>query len=97
MVEISSGYPKPTKENTTFHNTHILLDIWEQFFKFEDNPGREHVFEAISRIFIDEYEHDPYYRYRIDWFLEQIFASNWEPRRQMQPSSYWKGDVGGVR
>jgi hypothetical protein len=90
IVTLALRYPEPTEENCTQPNTQILLDIQDEFWECEDNPEREALFEAIWRMFIVEYEHDPYYRHRIDWMLEKIAKSNWTLRPEGEPSAYWK-------
>jgi len=81
IVKLATKYPPPLRDTVEHPNTHRLLDIQDKFFEYEDNPGRDALFRAIWKIFIIEYEHDPYYRYRIDWVLEEVNKSNWEPRR----------------
>ena len=94
---IAKRYPEPTKENTAHPNTHRLLDIRDKFFELEDNKGRKELFEAAFRILICEYEHDPYYRERFDWGVEEIIKSGWQPRPLKHPHFCWreKGEYGG--
>ena len=80
IISLVSKYPEPTRENCLHPNTHILLDIKEKFFEHDTNKGRRAFFEATWKLFIAEYEHDAYYRFRIDWMLEQIAESDWQPR-----------------
>lgn len=96
LVLIGKRYPEPTRENTHLPNTHILLDLRDKFKKYEDNPyysptrkGRQELFDAIWKIFIDEYEHDIYYRTRIDWIIEEIVNSEWKPRDMGYPNQCW--------
>ena len=97
IISLAKRLPEPSKENTLHPNSQKLLEIRERFFNCEENPGRRELFDAIWKIAIVEYEHDPYYRYRIDWVLEQIFASDWSPRPVGHPLVYWKepGNYGG--
>ena len=90
IVKLATRYPPPLRDTVEFTNTHILLDIRDEFFECEDNPRRKALFEAIWKIFIIEYEHDPYYRHRIDWVLEKIAKSDWFPRPEGQPDKCWK-------
>ena len=87
---LASRYPEPTKDHTSLARTHILLDIQDKFFKHEDNPSRDALFRALWRMFIVEYEHDPYYRYRIDWVIEELRKSNWEDSPTAHETSCWK-------
>ncbi len=90
IIAFASVFPEPTIENTTHPNTHILIGTKGKFLEYEDNPGRKALFEAAWKIFIAEYEHDPYYRYRFDWILEQILESDWSPRPLGHPVNCWK-------
>lgn len=89
IVRTAKRYPEPTRGNCRDPNVHRLLDIEDEFFEREDNPSRKDLFKALFRIFIAEYAHDPYYKFRVDWLKERLCKSNWE-----QPSSWvsirWK-------
>ncbi len=89
IVNLAMKYPEPTMDNTCIPNTAKLLNIRDKFFEYEDNPGRKALFEAIWQMFIVEYEHDGYYRYRIDWLLEEINKCGWEPRK-IHNEQCWK-------
>jgi len=92
IINIANRFPPPTMENTCIPNTAKLLNIRDKFFEYEDNAGRDALFRALWRIFIVEYEHDPYYRYRIDWILEEVNKSNWEPRK-IRREQCWKEPI----
>lgn len=83
------GLPIPTKQNCIQRNSHILIDIRDKFLEHEDNPGRGDLFRYAFNMLIAEYEHDPYYRYRFDWFLDQLRLSDWQPRPPNQPKECW--------
>ena len=93
---LANRYPQPTKENTLNPNTHILLDIQDRFFQHETLPERKEMFRAIFKLFIAEYEHDPYYRSRINWVIEELVEATmdgkWLPRGANRPINYWKED-----
>lgn len=88
IVTLVGRYPKPTRENCINPNTYILMDIRDKFLECESNPSRKALFEAAFKLLIAEYEHDPYYRYRLDWVLEQLMESDWQPRKIRQ-EPYW--------
>ena len=75
LVRMAMRYPEPTKDNILLENTKVFKEIWDTFFTYEDNVLRQPLFKAIERIMLCEYEHDPYYRYRMDWFIEEIVES----------------------
>ena len=93
IINLANKYPEPTYENVRKQNSHVLLDIVEEFFKYEDNPVREPLFRAIFRIFIAEYEHDGYYSNRIDWLLERLFkvfqGGGWQLSKPWHPTNCW--------
>lgn len=90
LITLAKRYPEPTRGNVLHPNTLKLFDIQDKFFLYERNPSREELFRALFRIFIDEYEHDPYYHYRFDWFLEEIVNCGWKPRPVGFPNKFWK-------
>ena len=77
---LGDRYPDPKREDCIHPNTHILLDIRDRFLECETNAGRRALFEATWKILIAEYDHDPYYRYRLDWVFEQIMDRDWLTR-----------------
>ena len=92
IIHLARKYPEPTRENCLHPNTHILFDIREKFFKYEDNPENvwtEDLIKAAWKLLIATYEHDLYYRFRIDWILEQINKSDWQPRTKLR-MPYWR-------
>ena len=90
IIALATRYPEPTKERTAMPNTHKLLDIRDKFFRCENNPGRDSLLQSIWRIFIVEYEHDKYYRDRIDWVIEEINKSDWKLRDTKSLKRCWK-------
>ncbi len=88
---LAQRYPEPTKERTREPNTHMLIDIQGKFFECENNPGRDALFRAMWRMLIIEYEHDPYYRDRLDWIVEKLVeavkSGKWKSGRR--PKKCW--------
>jgi len=89
IILIAKRLPEVNRDNCVQSNSRKLFDIQDKFFQYEDNSGREELFRSAFKIFIAEYEHDPYYRYRFDWFIEEIIKSGWQPRPEGQPSFCW--------
>ena len=81
--------PLPTKENTRWRNTDVLIDLRDRFFEFENNGNREPVFRAVWDFLIILYDYDPYYQERIDaifdWWLGYWQQGLWEPREPNRP------------
>ena len=72
MAIVAKRFPAPTKRNTAFANTHLFLDLVTKYMTYENNPPRSSMLEPGFKIAIAEYEHDPYYRDRADWGIEEI-------------------------
>lgn len=93
ITTLARRFPEPTRENCQHPNTLILFDIWDKFFEYEDNPRRGALFQALKRLSIAEYEHDPYYRDRIGFFIEELVKAvsdgRWQSR-SIRPMSHWK-------
>jgi len=96
LIILANRLPEPTTENTVIPNTRTMIRIWDKFLSMENNAGREPLFKAIDKVQIGEYEHDYYYRDRMDvWFelwLEEVLMGNWKPRSLGHPDSCWKVD-----
>lgn len=90
IIRLCNLYPEPTKEHTFLPRTHILIDVQDEFFKHEHNPGRDALFRAMWRMFIIEYEHDHYYQYRIDWIIEELIKRGWGREFIKTSTQCWK-------
>lgn len=94
IVILSKRYPEPKYDNCVQPNSHVLIDIRDKFLQFENNPMRAPLFGGLWRMFIDEYEHDPYYKDRIDFIVEELVKAfnggRWQPRKVGKPNSHWK-------
>lgn len=90
----ANALPEPTKENTLEPNSPIIIDIEDKFFKYYDFKGNKPLFEAMWKILICEYEHDPHYRDICQWVLEELVEAvmdgRWTPRPHHHPSGHWK-------
>ncbi len=98
LIQLAMRYPEPTLENCLHPNTKLMITMWDKFFEYEDNLSRIPLFKAMRRITLCEYEHDPYYRYRMDWFIEQIIedvkSGKWVLRpRYGREIMFWKEPI----
>lgn len=86
-------YPYPTKENTKKHDTHALIDLWDEFFNYDTNVTRRPLFLALRRISCCEVEHDNHYSQRITWFMkraaEKYMLGEWNPLQEWCPMQEW--------
>jgi len=94
IIAFAKILPEPTKEGCIFENSHTLIEKRDRFLEYENNNGRQEMFQAIWNIFIDENEHDDYYRFRFEWTIEEIIkdilSGKWQPRPQGYPfSEHW--------
>lgn len=93
VVRMVRRYPEPTKENTVNPNSHVLIDIWDTFLKNEKLGISRQIWGALKKITVCEYEHDPYYKERMDTFLMLLFgkylSGEWEFPVLLGPTSQW--------
>lgn len=86
--------PEPTKENTYYPNTKLIIELRDEFFSLENNPSRHKAFRTIWNFVIILYDYDRYYRHRIDWVIEKMFKlvnmGLWQPRESQRPLRHWK-------
>jgi len=71
ITKLGAKYPIPTHEKVEKVNSHIYIDLFEEFEKW--NIGRAKLIAAFKRVFIGKYEADDWYAERIDWFLFKLF------------------------
>ncbi len=72
LIKGSKLFPEATRENTYNHNTHVLMDIFDEFFKHYYNPNRKPMMEAAERVTLAEIEHDIHYAWILNYFAERI-------------------------
>ena len=60
-----------TKDNTAVKNTHFLLGLKRDYFNYWKN---QRINKARWFFLIFEVEHDPYYRFRFYWAIEEFVA-----------------------
>jgi hypothetical protein len=90
LNQVADHLPEPTKENMHQPNTLTLIELRDEFFQFENNPGRYKVFKGIWNFLIFLYDYDNYYRYRIDWVIERWKTKPWLPREKHRPEHFWR-------
>ncbi len=88
----SERFGKITKANTVSVTTHSLIDIRNKFLSFESNKGREPLFQAAFTLLTAEVEHDPYYRYRFDWLIEEVLKKLLEGEWETRPVNAMGGE-----
>uniref|UniRef100_A0A6M3JZS2 Uncharacterized protein n=1 Tax=viral metagenome TaxID=1070528 RepID=A0A6M3JZS2_9ZZZZ len=95
LIMVAKRIPEITKQNTTYTNTHILIDIIEKFTRC--NTVKPPMFDAAFKVLLLEIEHDKAYRDVFNWFIEEIIKSilrhEWQPPLEGSPEHrFWHGD-----
>ena len=91
IVLLAGRYPKPTHENVVHPNSHILLDIEDEFFMRWETNRSHTLFRALWRVLIVKYEHSPNWRNMLDWAIMMIQKSNWKPFNPNRQMTTWRG------
>ena len=92
-ITIARKIPVPTKENCKYPNSHILIDIRDEFFENLDMPTRYMPLWFLFNGAIIIYEYDPPYRHFIDYLLKSIKNNpDWLPLATGYPNRWWNGD-----
>ena len=79
VIKAAEGLPEPTKENTNYPNTHVLIDAKDWYFShFYHEQDRAKMMRAIFNFLIILYQYDEPWRLKIDTVLEFIKNSPWE-------------------
>ena len=95
LIMVAKRIPEITKQNTTYANTHILIDIIEKLTRC--NTVKPPMFDAAFKVLLLEIEHDKAYRDIFNWFIEEIIKSilrgEWQPPLEGSPEHrFWHGD-----
>lgn len=90
IIAFARILPEFTREDCDRPNTAILLDIRDKFFKYDTIESRRPLYEAAWKILIAEYEHDGDETFRLDWLVEEIANSEWQPRPMGHPVTCWQ-------
>lgn len=96
VMSFVNKIPLLNKENTSFLNTHILIDKRELLLKYHRKSARHKLIESAFNLNIFEYEHDGYYAFIQDWLLielaMELARGNWPPRFNKFPiEGCWMG------
>lgn len=60
------------KETTIRHNTHVVLDLKEEFFKHYINPTKMELMKAAWQLLAFEIEHDSHYEWLFNWLVDRV-------------------------
>jgi hypothetical protein len=71
-------FPEPVKGNTWHPNSHVLIEIRDEFFRHcRLGEGRNTLFRLFINFIIILYDYDPPYRMMIDWWAFHLKLRNW--------------------
>ena len=84
-----------TKEKTIKHNTHVLLDLRDEFFTHYINPSKMELMKSAWTLLPFENEHDVHYEWLFDWLVtrvaEEKAKGNWvEMPKEFPQEGCWK-------
>lgn len=89
LILYGNRFPEATHDNVTHPNSHRLIDIRDAYLQCDTNGRRREAFGAAFRIGIAKYEHSSNWRHPIDFVIEKVFESNWQPRPLGCPKNQW--------
>jgi len=94
IIRLCMKYPEPTKDNCKNPDALVMMDIWDEFFEWEDNPYRAPFFKLVRRISVGTLEHCDYDSQRISWWLMKLTKAymdgKWQPHLPCTPFACWK-------
>ena len=65
-------FGRVTKENSRLHNTHVLLDLREEFFQHYTNPSKMELMNSAWELLVFENEHDVHYEWLFNWLVTRV-------------------------
>ena len=74
LIMVAKLIPEITKQNTSFKNTHTLIDIFDRFWKHEDHSGREALFKSVFKLLTLEMERDLLFQAKFRSLLEEVIT-----------------------
>lgn len=88
-------FGRVTKETTTKHNTHVILDLKQEFFQHYINRGRIKLLDSAWELYAFENEHDAHYEWLFNWLVTRIAEEkakgNWvEMPTEFPQNGCWK-------
>ncbi len=90
IIWYAKGLPEMVREDTDEHNTRIMFDQRDDFFSHMMNPNKKAVLEAIFKIVISEYKHDPNWQQWGDYNIGGLIDKGWQRLPSGQPSDFWR-------
>ena len=93
IVIAITRFTEPSRENCRKQMSKVLMDIWDEFEKWENNPGRAPLFKAARKISLCITESDNYYSQRLTWFILKLvlkyLLGEWPAHESWTPEMCW--------
>lgn len=89
IVPICNLFPEPKMDNVAQSNSRRLLEIMEEYKKWERNWRVGAIIHAVMRVVINKIEHSPNWRDRIYFLAEKLREGEWKGRALNHPEHDW--------
>ena len=72
LIAVAKLIPEITKQNTTFKNTHTLIDIFNKFWEHENRPVRKELFQSVFKLLKLEMERNLLFKTKFKSLLKDV-------------------------
>lgn len=96
VLRLAKKYPDVTAGNATRDSARCLSIATDNFLRKLTNRGRKPVFYAVLKVIRVEAEHDSWYDFMFDRFLEEFQNTGYKPKpyiKSGRPYSDWDKDA----
>jgi len=90
LVPICNLYPEPEIDNVAQFNSRRLLEIIEEYKRYERNDMVRQIVLAVVRVVINKMEASPNWRDRIYFLAEKLREGEWKTRALNHPEHDWE-------
>lgn len=93
LMKLAGKYPEPERHLVRKPNSHVWLDILEEYLEYEKNPRIKKIVNAVKRIFIAKIESSNRYWERVEFLVELIAKKyndgSFKKRKPHTPFNEW--------
>jgi hypothetical protein len=90
LIWYAKGLPEMVRESPDENNTRAIYTVANDFFSHLQNDSKKPVLEAIFKIIISEYKHDPNWQQWADYCIGKLIDNGWQRLPEGQPSDFWR-------
>lgn len=95
LVELCDHLPQPTKENLSWQNAKLLVELRDWFLAQDTNSRYKKIYMALWNLLIIKYETDTQYQVRFEETLKKAIQmsidNRWEfPERSRHKEEHWR-------